>query len=323
MKITFLGTSSGIPTKTRNVTGIALQSINNKHWYLIDCGEGTQHRLLHTNLSLNKLRAICITHVHGDHCYGIPGLLATTAMAGRTEELIIIAPNSVKRFIEVTIEATDMHLSYPLQFIDIATFDTPLSFEDFTLQTCQLSHRVPSYAFIFEELIKNVKLDTEKLIASNVPKGPLWGELQKEGYIKLSSGETIELTDFQLKGSKPKKVIVGGDNDTPELLKKETIDCDLLIHEATYTKDIAEKVGSGPMHSFAEQVAKFAEAESIKNLILTHFSARYQHDVAISPSIKDIEVEARKEFSGNLFLANDLNVFKLDKNYQVTKVTEK
>lgn len=319
MKITFLGTSSGVPTKSRNVTAIALQISNNKNWYLVDCGEATQHQLQHTSLSLNKLNVICITHVHGDHCYGLPGLLASAAMAGRKEELTIVAPAPIKVFIDSVIKATDLHLSYPLNFIDVETFEKTLTFEDIELKSCQLSHRVPSFAFVFEERIKHVKLDAEKLLAANIAKGPLWGELQKEGEIVLPSGEVVELRDYQLQGDKPRKIIVGGDNDTPELLNDAIIGCDLLIHEATYTKDIAKKVGTGPQHSYAEQVASFAEKNRVNNLILTHFSARYQHDTSISPSIKDIEDEASAVYSGNLFLANDLEVFNLDRKYQISR----
>ena len=86
MELTFLGTSSGTPTRTRNVSAMAIKRANSKDWYLVDCGEGTQHQVLRTSLSLQRLRAIFITHVHGDHCYGLPGLLASAAMAGRTEE---------------------------------------------------------------------------------------------------------------------------------------------------------------------------------------------------------------------------------------------
>ncbi|CAM5602375.1 Ribonuclease BN [Stutzerimonas stutzeri] len=95
--LVFLGTSSGTPTPARNVTGLALQEDAGKAWYLIDCGEGTQHRLLRMPLSLHDLRAIFITHVHGDHCYGLPGLLASAGMMGRRHPLEIIAPAGIAR----------------------------------------------------------------------------------------------------------------------------------------------------------------------------------------------------------------------------------
>ena len=101
MQLTFLGTSSGTPTRTRNVSGVALSIDERRDWYLIDCGEGTQHQILRTPLSLLSLRTILITHMHGDHCYGLPGLLASAELAGRTEPLTLIGPASLKPYIEV------------------------------------------------------------------------------------------------------------------------------------------------------------------------------------------------------------------------------
>lgn len=117
MDLIFLGTSSGTPTKQRNVTGLALAADSGKAWYLVDCGEATQHQLLHTPLSLNGLRAIFITHVHGDHCYGLPGLLASAAMAGRKDPLPIVAPKGIEAWIRATLELTAVFLPFALEFI--------------------------------------------------------------------------------------------------------------------------------------------------------------------------------------------------------------
>ena len=117
LKLTFLGTSAGVPTKQRNVTALAVESLNpyasntqnatqskkSRPWVLVDCGEGTQQQLLHTKLSLHQLQAICITHVHGDHCYGLPGLLASAAMSGRCEPLIIVAPKAIATLLEAVL----------------------------------------------------------------------------------------------------------------------------------------------------------------------------------------------------------------------------
>ena len=123
LHLTFLGTSAGVPTKKRNVTALAIECLNpfgstgnspskkNKPWVLVDCGEATQHQLLETNISSHQLAVICITHVHGDHCYGLPGLLASMAMSGRKESLTIIAPQAIKQFIEAVKATTELYLS--------------------------------------------------------------------------------------------------------------------------------------------------------------------------------------------------------------------
>ena len=118
MEFTFLGTSAGTPTRSRNVTGLALCLSGPKPWYLVDCGEGTQHQVMRTRYSVMQLRAIFITHIHGDHIFGLPGLLTSASMLGRTEPLDIIAPPQVRRFIDAVIENSDSSLSYPLNFIN-------------------------------------------------------------------------------------------------------------------------------------------------------------------------------------------------------------
>jgi ribonuclease Z len=151
MKFIFLGTSSGTPTRSRNVTGLALQHGGTRGWYLIDCGEGTQHQVLRTPYSLQQLRAIFITHVHGDHTYGLPGLLASASMAGRTAPLQIVAPGSIREFVEVTLRATDSTLNYRLDFVETGAPDFSWSDDALHVSTVALSHRVPCHAFIFTE----------------------------------------------------------------------------------------------------------------------------------------------------------------------------
>ncbi len=320
MELTFLGTSSGVPTKNRNVTGLALRKQDSKSWYLIDCGEGTQHQLQHTKLSLKNLKAICITHIHGDHCYGLPSLLASTAMSGRTEPMTIIAPKGIEEFVSAVINATDLHLGYDLNFISVETLDSATEFEEFDIAPIKLSHRVPSYGYSFTEKNVGKKLDTDKLESLGIPRGPLWGKLQSGESITLDDGKTFKAEDYYLTSEPARKVIICGDNDTPDLLSQDSEGASLIVHEATYTEAVSEKVGPVPQHSYAKLVAEFAESCGLSNLILTHFSARYQPNNDKPDSIGDIENEAKQSYSGNLFLANDLDVYQLDKQGKVTRV---
>ncbi len=174
MNLLFLGTSAGVPTKQRNVSGIALRESKGKGWYLIDCGEGTQHQVLHTKLSFHSLKAIFITHVHGDHCYGLPGILASAAMGGRKAPLTIVAPAGIKAWLEATCEVTQLCLPFALEFI--ASDDLPsVEFENIAVETFSLSHRVASYAYTFTERKVDAALDVDKLAQKGIPRGPLWG----------------------------------------------------------------------------------------------------------------------------------------------------
>jgi ribonuclease Z len=317
MEIIFLGTSSGTPTKTRNVSAIAIRKYNAKQWSLVDCGEDTQHQILHTNLSLKNLDAIYITHIHGDHCYGLPGLLASATMAGRVEALTLIAPNAVKLFLETMQTHTELRLSFDIDFICTEEHVGDIQRGDFKVQTVALSHRVPSWGYLFEEKEIEVKLDTQKLLADNIPKGLLWGRFQKEEEVILENGKVIQSKMYHLPQRKARKIAISGDNDTPEIWGN--IDgVDLLIHEATYTDEIGKKVGKEVGHSTAKQVAIFAQNYGLKNLILTHFSPRYQDDITKDGSIQELEYEAKTFYKQHLFLAHDFALYRLDKDTNVS-----
>jgi ribonuclease Z len=320
MNITFLGTSSGVPTKTRNVSASVVKMESSKAWCLVDCGEGTQHQLLKVPFSLNNLKMICITHMHGDHCFGLPGLLATASMSNRTKPLIIVGPAELQTWLESTIELTQSRLTYPLEFVNVATQSDRLETYGFFIERVALSHRVPSFAYVFTE--KNMKpmLDVAKLKAADIEPGPLWGAIQREENSILVNGDPIKAEYFLLAARKPRRIIVAGDNDSPELLADYAKEVDMLVHEATYTEEIALKVGKAPQHSCAKSVAQFASACQLNNLVLTHFSSRYQDETfAGKGSIAEIEREAKRFYTGNVFLANDFDTYHLDMDGVLTK----
>ncbi|WP_338760411.1 ribonuclease Z [Massilia sp. METH4] len=314
MELQFLGTSSGTPTKTRNVAGVALRTEGG--WVLVDCGEGTQHRILHTSLSLHELRAIFITHLHGDHCYGLPGLLASAGMLNRAAPLAIVGPAPLERYVRGVMDTTELRLPYPVEFIDVADAGRAGLLPDLAVSACALSHRIPSFAYGFTETLVERKLDAGKLAAAGVPRGPLWGTLQGGADVTLQDGRVVRAADVLLPPRRPRRIVIAGDNDRPELLADAVRDADVLVHEATYTEAILEKVGPGPQHSSALRVARFAATAAIPNLVLTHFSPRYQDADSQQHgplTLADIESEARSVYQGNLLLARDLARQALDK----------
>jgi ribonuclease Z len=316
MEFQFLGTSSGTPSKTRNVTALALRSVGGaraaRHWSLVDCGEGTQHRILRTPWSLHELRAIFITHMHGDHCYGLPGLLASAGMMNRTAPLTLVGPAPLRAFLEGVMETSELGLPFPVEFVDVTSLADADVLPDLAVRATALSHRIPSWAYTFTEREVERKLDTAKLEAGGVARSAAWGELQHGKTVTLDDGRVLAPQDWLLPGRKPLKVIVGGDNDTPDLLVEEARDAEVLIHEATYTEDVLQKVGPGPQHSSARMTALAAAKAGVPNLVLTHFSPRYQEGEG-SPSMADIEREARKVYAGQLFLARDFDRYLLDR----------
>ena len=342
LKLTFLGTSAGVPTKQRNVTALAIECLNphasgsskgnqqnsnsqnkkSRPWLLIDCGEGTQQQLLHTKLSLHQLTAICITHVHGDHCYGLPGLLASAAMSGRREPLTLIAPKAISALLDAFILHTELYLPFTLNFVSIEDL---LSQEDnkvkidldnqhqLMIEVYPLSHRVPSHGFGITQTISRRTLNTSKLTADGIPASALWGKLQQGENVITEDGQHLHSADYVHDDVQRTKVVIAGDNDTPECLSEAVMDTDLLVHEATYTHEVmmaiqARNPDFDPMHSSAHVVGTFAQKMKLKNIILTHFSARYQsfdNPDSETPNMAYIRLDAQSVYQGNLWLAED------------------
>ncbi len=311
MEIHFLGTSAGLPSKTRNVTACAIKMKHHKRWYLVDCGEATQHQLLRSPLSLNSLDAVFITHIHGDHCYGLPGILASSAMSGRKHALTLVGHRDLKRYVEGVIDSTQLHLPFSINFIDVESLQSPLITLDFTVTAIPLSHRVPCFAYEFTELARKRKLDKDKLIIKGIEAGSVWGRLQAGNNVTFN-GEDLLSEDYLLPAPIARTVVICGDNDSPALLNAAAANTQVLVHEATYTQEVADKVGTGPQHSSAKQVATFAQERGFKNLILTHFSTRYQDGLEKQPSINSIRIEAEACYTGNLFLAKDFEMYHLN-----------
>ncbi|WP_181296948.1 ribonuclease Z [Pseudomonas sp. Q2-TVG4-2] len=318
MDLLFLGTSSGTPTRARNVSGLGLLEDSGKGWYLIDCGEATQHQLLRTPLTLHGLRAIFITHVHGDHCYGLPGLLASAGMAGRQEPLDIIAPAAIEGWVRATLEMSQSWLPYELNFYPTESLKEWHS-RLLSVEATPLSHRVPSWAYTFTETRPDPRLNVGKLDHDGIPRGPLWGELMR-GHDVEHEGRSLRSKDYLLFTRSPQRIVIGGDNDRPELLRDACQNAQLLVHEATYTQAIADAGKADFGHSTAAQVAAFAESIQVPSLVLMHFSARYQSVPNRGQSIEDIRTEAGRHYSGQLILAEDLLRLRLSKTGQVKRV---
>lgn len=312
MRLIFLGTSSGAPTRARNVSAMGFGPADSRRWYLVDCGEATQHQLMHTPFTTARLGGICITHVHGDHCFGLPGLLSSAAIGGRTEPMTIIGPAAIETLVRTALEVSCTELPYELRFVPVEPLPR-LEFEDFTVDAFPLSHRVPSFAYRFTEIVRARNLDAEALAAVGVPRGPAWAALQRGDAVRLDDGRMVRPEDVLKPPGRSRRLVVAGDNDTPGLLHEACEGADVLVHEATYTHDLLNERRARWQHSSALQVARFAEEAGVPNLVLTHFSARFQRDPQARPSIEDVRREAAGAYSGALFLADDLAAYELDR----------
>ena len=308
LKLTFLGTSSGVPTIRRNVTALAVHSTTNRDWWLVDCGEATQHQLQRIPLTVHNLAGICITHIHGDHSYGLPGLLASASMTGRKKPLILVAPASVKAWLDATILHTELFLTFDIIHIDVARARQVHLDDGLLIERFPLSHRVPSFGFKFSFEKTTWKIDRDALRARGVPPGPAWGQLQHGKDVLLDDGSVLIAAEFRCQHSERAVAVIGGDNDQPALLAEACVDADVLVHEATYTEAVLQKVGPGPQHSSVARISQFGAAARVPNLVLTHFSPRYDS----AEGMAEVEAEARQHYRGTLFLARDFDNYELN-----------
>ena len=295
MKLTFLGTSAGRPTKERNVSAIALEVENEKGWYLFDCGEGTQQQILKTKLSIYKLKTIFITHIHGDHVYGLFGLITSRMLDKCTESLKIYVPKGVKEMVEAVVDTSREHLGYELEFIEIyGGFEE--EFENFRVKVLPLIHSVPSYAFYIQQKDK-ITLDAKKLQNDGLNPSPLYQEIKNGRDLEVEGRKYIAKNYLQ--NTPGKRMIIAGDNAEPDILGKYLKNLDLLVHEATYLEEDFIRLEKKYLHTTAKELGRIAEEFGVKKLAATHISPRYEGN--------EILKEIKTEYKGEVIVAKDFD----------------
>ncbi len=275
MELLFLGTSAGVPTRTRNVTSILLdlQHPTRGGLWMFDCGEGTQHQLLQTASHPGKLDKIFITHLHGDHLFGLPGLLCSRSMAGNLHPLTIYGPPGIREFVETSLRISGSWTDYPLEIVEISA-GVVFSDDAWTVTVAALNHPVECYGYRIEEQDKPGALDGAALIAAGVPFGPLFQQLKRGERITLDDGRTIDGADYLSPPRPGKKLAIFGDTAPCENALALARGVDLLVHEATLESAMEEKANSRG-HSSTRQAAMLAREAQVKKLVITHVSSRY------------------------------------------------
>jgi ribonuclease Z len=275
MELLFLGTSAGVPTRTRNVTSILLdlQHPTRGGLWMFDCGEGTQHQLLQTASHPGKLDKIFITHLHGDHLFGLPGLLCSRSMAGNLHPLTIYGPPGIREFVETSLRISGSWTDYPLEIVEISA-GVVFNDDAWTVTAAALNHPVECYGYRIEEQDKPGALDGAALIAAGVPFGPLFQQLKRGERITLDDGRTIDGADYLSPPRPGKKLAIFGDTAPCENALALARGVDLLVHEATLESAMEEKANSRG-HSSTRQAAMLAREAQVKKLVITHVSSRY------------------------------------------------
>ncbi|NJM66448.1 MAG: ribonuclease Z [Acaryochloris sp. RU_4_1] len=292
MQITFLGTSSGVPTRSRNVSSIALQLDQRAEIWLLDCGEGTQHQLLRSDLKSSQIRRIFITHMHGDHIFGLMGLLASCGLAGNPQRIDIYGPSGLEEYLHACRRYSQTHLSYPIQ---VHTVQPGIVFSDneYSVRCAPLKHRVPAFGYRIEECDRPGRFDLDKAKQLNIPAGPLYGRLKQGETITLPDGRTFTGNDFCGSPEIGRKVAYCTDTIYCQEAVELSMDADVVIHESTFAHQEAD-LAYQRLHSTSTMAAQVAQTAGAKKLFLTHFSPRYAP--SSSTALQDLLLEASAIF---------------------------
>jgi ribonuclease Z len=305
VQVTFLGTSSGVPTRGRNVSAVALRLPQRSELWLFDCGEGTQHQFLRSELRVSQLRRIFITHMHGDHVFGLPGLLASLGLAGTCSGIDLYGPDPLRDYLEGVLRTSSTRIGYPLRshrVKDAASSGAVLlDDDDITVRCTQLIHRVPAYAYRVDQKPRAGRFDVEQARALGIPPGPIYAELKDGREVVLDDGRIINGASLCGPERPGCSVVYCTDTVFSEAAMELAQGADLLIHESTFSHAEAE-MAFARQHSTSTMAAQTALGAGVKQLMLTHLSPRYVPGNPVTPD--DLLNEARAIFP-NTALAKD------------------
>ena len=272
LRVIFMGTAGSVPTPERSLPAVLIKRQNEQ--LMFDCGEGTQRQMIKAKAGFHKKTKIFISHMHGDHVLGLPGLMQTMALMDRQKKIEIYGPEGIKQFLECMRETLQFGLTFPVEIHEVYDAGIVCEEKDYVVEAAKSNHVVPSLAYAFLEKPRPGKFYPEKARALGVPEGELWSKLQHGDKIKLAHGRVISPADVMGSPRRGRKIVYTGDTRPFKGFAKFAAAADLVIHDATLDDTLTEKAAEDG-HSTPSQAAQEAKKAEAKQLVLTHISARY------------------------------------------------
>jgi ribonuclease Z len=272
MRVIFLGTAGSVPTVERSLPAVLIKRQNEQ--LMFDCGEGIQRQMIKAKVGFHKKTKIFISHMHGDHVLGLPGLLQTMALMDRQKKIEIYGPEGIKQFLECVREILHFGLTFPVEIHEIYDAGVLCEEKDYIVEAAKSNHVVTSLAYAFVEKPRPGKFYPEKARALGVPEGELWSRLQHGDKVKLPNRRVISPEQVMGLPRQGRKIVYTGDTRPFKGFAKFAAGADLVIHDATLDDALTEKAAEDG-HSTPSQAAEEARKAEAKQLVLTHISARY------------------------------------------------
>ncbi len=305
MRLCFLGTGGSWPTRDRNTVCVALT--HSRDTILLDCGEGTQRQMLDSPVSPQRIAAILVSHLHGDHILGIPGLVQSMSLNGRERPLRIIGPAGTAGSVDKLLTATVFSPRFNVEVLELSE-GSRTKVGDLEIDCANSCHGLDGLAFRIRTPMRPGRFDRDKAVAMGIPEGRLWGMLQRGETVTYVSGgtkRTADPGDVLGKARKGITVVYSGDTAPCKAVEQLAMGADALIHEATYTVKLASAADEYG-HSTAKDAAAIAARAGVRRLFLVHSSPRYSDPA----SLEELVREASAEFPGSI-VPSDLDCFEI------------
>jgi len=273
LQVVFLGTAGSIPTTRRGLPAIAVQ--RKGELILLDCGEGVQRQMIQAGLGFHRKMKVFITHLHGDHVLGLPGLFQTMSMLDRKRKLEIYGPPGTEAFVNAIQQTVQFTLTFPIEVSEIRDAGLVCEEKEYEVYATWADHVIPSLAYALNEKPRPGKFYPERAKSLGIPEGPLWSKLQHGSAVKLSNGRVVKPEEVTGPPRPGRKIVYTGDTRPWKALVRFAEGADLLIHDATFDDELWERAREDG-HSTPSQAAETAKEARVTRLVLTHISARYK-----------------------------------------------